>query len=357
MSMHVVVAGWLLGPHSGANRRLLGLLGAAHEWLADDERITVLHGPAFAPPADLRRIDWRAVAIPAGPTVRRALVEQGTLRRLLPELSASVYDHGFLPPPRVGPPLCLTIHDVRHADGYGRWPRLLARSVLRKALRRAAGVIAVSDWTASRLRELVPGCEPIVVPNGVDERAPGEPPADVPENGYVLHVGHLEPRKNLAVVVRALACIEAQRRPELWLVGHDAGEWPRLRALARRLGVHEHVRHLGVLPDERLPACYAAARLVVMPSRYEGFGMPVLEARVQGTRVAVADAGALPEVVGDGALLPADDVAAWAEVIADDHRDGPELVELRAATAAAHGWSMASCQWLDALRQLSSSRS
>ena len=64
--------------------------------------------------------------------------------------------------------------------------------------------------------------------------------------------------------------------------------------------------------DHDLAAYYHDARLVAVPSRYEGYGLPVLEAQVQGTRVAVADAGALPEVAGDGAVLPADDATAWA---------------------------------------------
>ena len=288
MSMHVAVAGWLLGPdaHSGANRRLTALLREAHAWLRSEERVTVLHGPQLSTPPRLPRIEWREVDIPPGPTWRRAVAEQRTLRPLLRELSATVYDHGFLPTPRVSVPVCQTIHDARDADGEGRWPRWLARSVLRRSLRRAACVVTVSEWTAQRLRALAPGCDPVVVRNGVDDREPGAPPADLPARGYVLHVGHLEPRKNLGVLIRALAHITAQDRPELWLLGADAGEGPRLRALAEGLGVHEHVRFLGPKSDAELPAYYHDARLVgvlrhnhvlVRPSR------PVrLRLRVQG---------------------------------------------------------------------------
>ena len=225
--------------------------------------------------------------IPAGPTWRRAVAEQRTLRPLLRSLGATVYDHGFLPTPRVGVPVCGAIHDARDADGEGRWPRWLARSVLRRSLRRAASVVTVSEWTAQRLRALAPGCDPVVVRNGVDDREPGAPPADLPARGYVLHVGHLEARKNLGVLIRALAHITAQDRPELWLLGADAGEGSRLRALAEGLSVHEHVRFLGPKSDAELPAYYHDARLVVVPSRYEGFGLPALEAQVHGTRVAV----------------------------------------------------------------------
>ena len=357
MSMHVAVAGWLLGPdaHSGANRRLSALLREAHAWLLDGERVTVLHGPQLTPPRRFERIEWRVVDVPSGPTWRRAVAEQRILRTVLRELGATVYDHGFLPTPRVGVPVCQTVHDVRDADGEGRWPPWLARAVLRRSLRRAAGVVTVSEWTAQRLRALAPGCDPVVVRNGVYDREPGEPPLDIPERGYVLHVGHLEPRKNLGVLVRALAQIAAADRPELWLIGRDAGEGPKLRALAEDLGVQEHVRLLGPRTDFTLPAYYHDARLVVIPSRYEGFGLPALEAQIHGTRVAVADAGALPEVAGDGAVLPVDDPAAWARAIADPGREALDVIQARAARAAAWDWPSASRRWLETLRALSPS--
>ena len=208
-------------------------------------------------------------------------------------------------------------------------------------------MITVSAWTAQRLRALAPRCEPLVVRNGVYETEPGESPADIPERGYVLHVGHLEPRKNLSVLIRALALIEASQRPDLWLIGRDAGEWPRLRALAAQLGVGDHVRHLGAKSDCDLAAYYHDARLVAVPSRYEGYGLPVLEAQIQGTRVAVSDAGALPEVAGDGAVLAADDAAAWAAAMSAPHREDLDVVRARAAAAAALDWSGAARRWID----------
>ncbi len=358
--MHVAVAGWLLedGAHSGANRRLHALLREAHAWLRAGERVTVLHRPQLEARPPFEQVGWRAVDIPPRPTWRRAVAEQRTLRPLLRELGATVYDHGFLPTPRVGVPVCQTIHDVRDADGEGegRRPRWLARAVLRRSLLRAARVLTVSEWTAQRLRALVPGCEPVVVRNGVDAAEPGPRPRRLPARGYVLHVGHLEPRKNVSVLVRALARIDAAARPELWLIGHDAGEWPRLRALAERLGVREDVLYLGPQPDRVLAAYYRGARLVAVPSRHEGYGLPALEARVQGTRVAVADAGALPEIAGDGLVLPVDDAEAWAAAMSPPEAEDPEAIRARASAAAALDWSEAARRWVEALRAVSASR-
>jgi glycosyltransferase involved in cell wall biosynthesis len=338
MSLHVAVSGWLLGPASGANRRLLGLLAALGAQLRADERVTVLHGDAFAPP-HLPRIEWRPVAIPAGPPWSRIAAEQRHWRSALHTVGATVADHGFLPLGRLSIPACLVVHDLRAADGMTRWPRWLARRIVRRACANAAAVVVPSNWTRQRLLAVAPDARVTVVPNGVDApplderpiKAP--PPRPVPPNGYVLHVGHLEARKNLLVVVRALARLPRLHRPHLWLVGRDHGAGPRLRAEAARLGIADDVLELPDADDTVLAGCYANANAVVVPSLYEGFGLPALEALAHGRRVLVSDRGALPEVVGDaGTVLPADDVAAWARALVSPH-DAP------AHGVSAHGVS------------------
>jgi hypothetical protein len=96
VTLHAVVAGWLLGPPSGANHRLLALLGELGPALAPGERITVLIGAHFAPPP-LPGITWRQVDVAPGPTWRRVLAER-QLASVCDELGATVLDHGFLPP-------------------------------------------------------------------------------------------------------------------------------------------------------------------------------------------------------------------------------------------------------------------
>ncbi|MFY9342212.1 MAG: glycosyltransferase, partial [Planctomycetota bacterium] len=149
--MHVTVAGWLLGPPSGANRRLLGLLGELGPLLGRGERVTVLHRWDYEPPS-LPGIGWKALSIPAGPTFARVRGERHRLPSALRELGATVHDHGFLPLPRLHVPTCLVVHDLRGPDGLARFPRWIARSVLRSACARAAVVVAPSEWTAARLR-------------------------------------------------------------------------------------------------------------------------------------------------------------------------------------------------------------
>ena len=353
MTMHVVVAGWLLGPPSGANRRLLALLEHTAARLRADERITVLHGVAFTPPP-LPNVAWRAIAIPPAPTLRRAFAEWRRLRAPLRELGATVYDHGFLPLPRVPVPTCLVVHDLRAVDGFTHWPRAIARRVLRAACERAAVVTAPSEWTAARLRTLAPRATIHVVPNGVTLPAstsvPTPPPFAAPAAGYVLHVGHLEPRKNVGVVVDALRLLPAAARPELWLAGRDAGALQGLRARAGDVGI----RVLGVVTEPELASLYHHARAVVVPSAHEGFGLPALEGLAHGRPVLVAAAGALPEVVGlAGVCVPAPDATAWSTAIAATAAAGEAAP--RRARAASFTWPSAAERQLAAWRHAAAS--
>jgi alpha-1,3-rhamnosyl/mannosyltransferase len=352
MTLHVGVSAWLLDAPSGANERLLQLLAHAAPLLAATERVTVLHGPGFEPPFAHAQVAWRDVAIPAAPTWRRALAERRHLPALVRSLGLTVLDHGLLPAPAVPCPLVLTLHDLRDADGHGRRSPWLARLVVRRACRRAARVIVPSAFTLQRLRACVPGARADVVVNGAPA-VPALPPAP---GGPLLHVGHLEPRKNLAVLLRALALLPEAERPQLWLAGADAGSGRSLRALASSLGVREHVRFLGVVPADTLRRCYASARAVVVPSVYEGFGLCALDGLAHGRPVLVAAAGALPEVVADaGRVLPPGDAAAWAQAIADagaqSGSDGGAAAARR-ERAAAFSWARAAEQLVAIWRSL-----
>ncbi|MCA8976041.1 MAG: glycosyltransferase [Planctomycetes bacterium] len=351
--MHVAVSGWLLGEPSGANRRLLAILAQAAPRLTAAERITVLHRPGWAPPALGERIAWQAVPIAPMPLHRRIGDERRHLAGILHGIGANVLDHGLLPLPDVGIPACLLLHDLRAADGLTRWPRWFARRIVRRSCARAAVVVVPSSFTAARLRAIAPQCDPLVIANGVEPAKATRRSAPSDVNGYLLHIGHLEPRKNIDIVLRALARIPAARRPDLELVGRDAGSERRLARLVRKLDLGTRVRFRGVLADDQIHALYAGARAVVVPSVYEGFGLCALEGLAFGRPTLVADAGALPEVVGDaGTVLPATDAAAWAAAIESTARDEVGAVAQRRARAAASTWSSAADLTLATWRRL-----
>ncbi len=149
--------------------------------------------------------------------------------------------------------------------------------------------------------------------------------------GYLLCVGALDRRKNLPLVLDT--CLELRARgvhiPDLVFVGGPSGDGFSLEAeVRRRKDLAVKIRLLGRVPDDELPSIYSAARALLFPSLYEGFGLPVLEAMACGTPVIASQATSLPEVAGDAALLfdpgRVDELAtAVARLLADDslHRD------------------------------------
>ena len=151
----------------------------------------------------------------------------------------------------------------------------------------------------------------------------------LPADGYILFIGTLEPRKNIGVLLDAYTQLVARvpGAPRLMLAGRAAaaaGPWlDRLAAPPLR----DRATHLGYVPEDRREDVYAGARLLVLPSRDEGFGLPALEAMSAGIPVIVSNRGSLPEVVGPSAtFIDPDDVAGLAEAMERLLTDTPAAV-------------------------------
>jgi len=223
--------------------------------------------------------------------VRMAIAVPRALRRIRPALVHFQYAL----PPRPGAPAVVTVHDLsfeRDAGVMSRLDRLTFRIVVPRAVRRAVRVLTVSERTKRDLVELygVADAKVVVTPNGVDPAfAPGE---DGGSGGYALFVGAIQPRKD------PLAAVAAAAEAGLPLV--VAGP-ERDAALARQLRDRgADVR--GYVSQDELVALYRGAAALVFPSRYEGFGLPVVEAMATGTPVVATDDDALREVAGDAAV-------------------------------------------------------
>jgi glycosyltransferase involved in cell wall biosynthesis len=220
-------------------------------------------------------------------------------------------------------PTVVTVHDLavwRHPEAFGRWTRAYVPRVMPRVVRAARRVIAVSEFTASELERVlrVPREHIRVVPNGVDETfSTGGPRA---EGDYVLAIGTLEPRKNLARAVDAVGRLGV----ELRIAGAPGWGGVDVRGT--------HVTWLGRVDDAELAALLRGSRCLVYPSLYEGFGIPVLEAMACGTPVVTSRGGATEEVAGGAAVLvdplEPEDIAAGIE-----HADR-ERESLRAAGLA-----------------------
>lgn len=228
--------------------------------------------------------------------------------------------------PRV--PTVVTVHDLavlRFPETFPRWTRTYAPRAVPRTVRAAACVIAVSEFTAREVEELlrVPRERIRVVPNAVEPVfAPGGPRA---EGEYVLAVGTLEPRKNLPRLA------EAARRVgrELRVVGETG--WGDVRL--------EGARVLGRVDDAELARLYRGAACLAYPSLYEGFGIPVLEAMACGTPVVTSRGGGTEEVAGGAAVLVDPlDVEAIAAGIEEAVGRRAELRALGLERARAFSW-------------------
>jgi glycosyltransferase involved in cell wall biosynthesis len=202
-----------------------------------------------------------------------------------------------------GPPRVLTVHDVlwrRLPDTVPLAMRLGTNALVTGAARRARRVITVSHASAADVRSLLGVKHVDVVPNGVTPPpADPPPPADLGqgERPVVLNVASDLPHKNLPALIDGVA--EMSERPLLVFAGHgtDTGA---LGGRAAARGVE--ARLLGGVDPSRLEALYAAATVVATPTRFEGFGLPVLEAMARGVPVACSELPVLREVAGDAAV-------------------------------------------------------
>jgi alpha-1,3-rhamnosyl/mannosyltransferase len=209
-------------------------------------------------------------------------------------------------------PVVAFVHDLFGFERSHGLPTSAAaeRLTLPLAARRAAGFICPSEATRRALEELFPRTEgrTAVIPHGVDPafmaaRSRGVARRYGVEGPFVLTVGTLEPRKNLARLVEAFASIPAARDGGCKLVLAGARGWSS-STLDAVVGRHGHlVRPIGFVSEAELPALYAEATAFAFPSLEEGFGLPVLEAMAAGTAVLTSDRSSLPEVAGDAALL------------------------------------------------------
>ena len=197
-------------------------------------------------------------------------------------------------PLRPARPLIVTVHDLavlRHPEAFNRWTRMYSPRVVPRVLRAARCVIAVSEFTRRELVELlsVPDRKIHVVPNAIEEEFRQDGPAAAGD--YVLAVGTLEPRKNLARLV------EAARRCDVELRVVGARGWGGVEIGGN--GVH----WLGEVSDAELARLYRGALCVAYPSLYEGFGIPVLEAMACGVPVVTTRGTAMEEVAEGAAVL------------------------------------------------------
>ena len=268
----------------------------------------------------------------------------------------------FIAPPSRRVPIVVTVHDigfVHHPEAVTPGVRRMAR-LLPDILRRASAVITVSRFTCQELVSWLPevGDRVTVIHNGSHARAaPAAGPDEPATPPYALMLGTLEPRKNLPLALDALRILR-RRGVDLRLVlAGGKSTLLDVPALLRKRGLGDpEVTRTGYIDDARVSALLAGARVLVFPSLYEGFGMPLLEGMEAGVPVVGVRAGATPETVGDaGLLVDPGDAEGFAEAMeraAFDEELRGRLITAGRAQAANFTWQRAARATLDVYRRV-----
>lgn len=358
--------------NAGTARYVRSLVCAlARQRLLSDEEVVVLRA------ARDRRRPWRPLPGRFGerplytpahhPLEQLTLPAEITLARL-----NALHSPDFIPPFWRTCRSVITVHDL----AFLLFPQFLTRESRRyynrqieRAAESADRIIAVSQHTAKDLRELLS-----VPPEKIRVvlEAPGNDVARVTdpealaafrrrhalEGEFILFVGTLEPRKNLAGLLRAFALLLRQRKWPGRLVVLGARGWldQEVFQALRDLGLAQRVVFTGTVPEKEMALFYSAAQALAMPSFYEGFGLPVLEAMACGTPVVCSNTSSFPEVAGDVALLadPRDPQAladALWQAVADDALRA-RLALAGPVHAAAFNWDRAARETLAVYREL-----
>lgn len=283
---------------------------------------------------DLGRVERRVTPLPTRRPLARIVWEQAlqpyAVARAQPDL---LHGLAFVLPLWLRVPGIITIYDLTFflvPEAFRPLNRLYLQTMTRLSARRAAHLCTIADHGRADVVRLlgVPHSKVTVIYPGLDPRfvAPPNPAAiaefrqrrGLPER-FLLFLGTLEPRKNLPALLRAFAAVRRQvPGVDLVLAGGKGWGFDEIFAEVERLGLASCVHFPGFVAAEEQAVWYAAAELFVYPSRYEGFGLPPLEAMACGTPVVTSNAASLTEVVGEAGLTvaPEDEAGLAAALLA-----------------------------------------
>jgi glycosyltransferase involved in cell wall biosynthesis len=307
----------------------------------------------------LPQADWRLVAS-RWPTERRSVRivwEQVVWPWLAWRYRLDLLHSMAFVTPLITPcPTVVTVYDLsfmHYPDRFPAFQRWYLASQTGRSCRRARRVITISESgrqdvhrffgvALDKIDVVVPGVDEAYRPFSADTIAQFRQQKGLPQR-LLLHVGTLQPRKNIPVLIDALAQLPDD--VGLALVGGKGWLYNEIFARVEALGLQDRVLFTGYVPFEELPFWYNAASVFVFPSLYEGFGMPVVEAMACGTPVVASNTSSIPEAVGEaGVLFAPDDVAELVEGITAVLQSPDRAAKLRAdglAWAQNFSWARA----------------
>ncbi|HQR86831.1 MAG: hypothetical protein B7Y59_11200 [Burkholderiales bacterium 35-55-47] len=376
----LVNASPLMTPRTGIGQYIHNLFSAMERVGGADLRMSygsrIVRGYSNAPePGVVDSPFLRKLALKVLPRPRAAkrLVEGLMFRyQTRHALRDAIYHEPNYLPIKFEGPLVLTVCDMScfdHPETHPKERVRLFHEGLPPALERADHVLVISQDSKRALQRWfgVPderitvtylAAAPSFRPLGRDELLGPLVNLGLSPKGYVLTVGTLEPRKNLSTLFAAFAGLPKQLRQRfpLVVVGMMGWKYDELLGNARALVDEGELRFLGYLDDVQMPAVYAGAAAFCYPSRYEGFGLPALEAMASGVPVLTSNATSLPEVVGAaGLMVDPDDVGGMRDSLAsmlEDAELSARLVGLGLERAASFSWERCAEETLGVYRKV-----
>lgn len=272
----------------------------------------------------------------------------------------------YIAPPFHRGKLVVTIHDLGFLSvpqTFSRFFVLRSRILVRRAARKAARIITGSAYSRDHIARAY-GLDPAkieVVPYGVEQSyrrrlSEGEIGRALDAYGvrrpYVLSIGRLNPRKNLAALVRAFSGLKSRRRIPHTLVLAGKEDFGAAAVLKEIYGAGAaDIVFTGYVAESDLPALYQGADIFLYPSLFEGVGLPVLEAMASGVPVVTSDRSSLPEIAGGAALIvdPTDEVqiSSAMERILDDRGLREDCIRLGLARSAEFRWEVTAKKTLE----------
>lgn len=290
---------------------------------------------------------------------------------MLPHSLDVFHSPDFIPPRVMRAPNVITVHDL----AFLLYPRFLTPEAARyygqidPASRSAAHIIAVSQSTKRDITRLlgVPEDKVSVIYEAAHSTSQPIDKHEAKEHvrakygvagDFILFVSTIEPRKNLPTLLAAYSKLLDQYKSSARLVVAGSKGWltEDVDAAVEKYKLADRVCFLGAVPTEELGYLYNAARVFALPSFYEGFGLPPLEAMASGTPVVVSNVSSLPEVVGDaGLLVDPNDVDAWAVAlhrVLTDNELHAQMSDKGLKRAANFSWERAARETLNVYRKV-----
>ena len=309
-------------------------MNSQHMKVYFDDRWLGLHGIGRYAKEVSSRCDFLPVKLPGKPL---DLVDPWRLRHaLLRQRPFHFFSPGFNAPLGIPCSFSLTIHDLIHLEvpeERSLAKRLYYSGIVLPALRHAEVIFTVSEYSRKKIAEWSSlGLDRIVVAgNGVSNSFTPEGKKWSWPKPYLLYVGNHKPHKNVEGLVQAYAASKIAAEVDLLVTGTFSDS---VASVVNQCGLSKKVNALGMVQETDLPKLYRGALALVMPSRYEGFGLPVVEAMASGLPVLSSDCTSLPEVGGDAvAYFSPDDRESLVQGL-DDLEDETHRLRLREAGLA-----------------------